>query len=196
MASQANSEFATKRGWLRTVLVLVLVIAVAAGGAYAFIAGGLASDEQKTRLTHTITRGDLKVSIVEQGTLESSDNDEVKCKVRGFSTVNWVIKGGSVVRKGDILVKLDTKIIEEHYSLTRTNTHTATATLARSEADVKKAEIAIDAYLEGRYRAQLQQKLRSPTCGSTRQKRFWAIQRLCSGAATSTSFRSMARSLS
>ena len=157
MAFQANSDFAAKRSWIRTVLVLLGGVAIAAGGAYAFIAGGLSSDEEKARLTHTITRADLKVSIVEQGTLESSDNDEIKCKVRGFSTVNWVIKGGSVVRKGDILVRLDTKIIEEHYSLTKTNTHTATATLARTEADVKKAEIAIGAYLEGRYRAQLQQ---------------------------------------
>ena len=157
MASQANTDFAAKRSWIRTALILLVVIAIAAGGAYAFIAGGLSGNDQKARLTHTITRGDLTISIVEQGTLESSDNDEVVCEVRGFSTVNWVIKGGSVVRKGDILVKLDTKVIEEHYSLTKTNTHTATATLARTEADVRKAEIAIDAYLEGRYRSQLQQ---------------------------------------
>ena len=157
MPPQANSDFANQRGWIRTVILLLIVVAVAAGGAYTFIAEGLSAAEQTSRLTHTISRGDLTVSIVEQGTLESSNNKEVTCRVRGFSTVNWVIKGGSVVEKGDVLVKLDTKVIEEHYSLTKTNTHTATATLARTEADVRKAEIAIPAYLEGRYEAQLEQ---------------------------------------
>ena len=51
-------------------------------------------------LTHTITRGDLIVTVTEQGTLESSDNTEIKCKVRGESTVIWVIEGGTEVQAG------------------------------------------------------------------------------------------------
>ena len=96
----------------------------------------------------------MTVSVIEQGTLESSNNTEITNRVRGFNTVTWVIPGGSVVEEGDELVRLDTKVVEEAWSLTKTNTHIATATLERSRADVAKAEIAIDAYLKGRYLTQ------------------------------------------
>jgi multidrug resistance efflux pump len=110
--------------------------------------------EKQKHLTHTVARSSLTVSVTEQGTLESSNNTEITCKVRGFNTVTWVVPGGTIVEPGDELVKLDTKVVEEAYSLTKTNTHIATATLERSKADVAKAEIAIDAYLQGRYRTQ------------------------------------------
>ena len=126
------------------------------GDCVALIAGGISSQETGPKLTHTITRGDLLVTVTEQGTLESSNNTEIKCKVRGFSTVTWVIPGGTVVKPGDELVRLDTKVIEEQFSLTKTNTHIATATLEETKANVAKAEIAIDAYKEGRFRSQLQ----------------------------------------
>jgi multidrug efflux pump subunit AcrA (membrane-fusion protein) len=108
------------------------------------------------RLTHTISRGDLRVTVTEQGTLESSNNTEIKCKVRGFSMVTWVIPGGTLVEPGDELVRLDTKVIEEQVSLAKTNTHIAIAELERSKANVARADIAIDAYEEGRFRSDLE----------------------------------------
>lgn len=107
-------------------------------------------------LTHTIQRGNLTVSVIEQGTLESSNNTEIKCKVRGFSTVTYVVPTGTVVEEGQELVRLDTKVIEEQYSLTKTNTFIAQATLAETQANVEKAKIAIKAYEQGRFRSQLQ----------------------------------------
>ncbi len=41
--------------------------------------------------THKVTRGELLVTVTEQGTLESSNNLEIKCKVRGGNTIIWVI---------------------------------------------------------------------------------------------------------
>lgn len=107
-------------------------------------------------MTHTIARGDLVVTVTEQGTLESSNNTEVKSKVRGFNMVTWVVEVGTVVKKGDELVRLDTKAIEENLSLNKTNVHTARATLERTKADVAKAEIALEAYKSGRFNAQKQ----------------------------------------
>lgn len=106
-------------------------------------------------MTYTVTRGDLTVTVTEQGTLESSDNTEIKCKVRGFSTIIWVVDSGTVVQPGDELVRLDTKVIEETVSLGKTNTHIARATLEKSKAEVAKAEIAVKAYLDGPYRARM-----------------------------------------
>jgi multidrug efflux pump subunit AcrA (membrane-fusion protein) len=137
----------------------VAVVAVAG----TFKLGDIFVQESDSKLTHTITRGDLLVTVTEQGTLESSNNTEIKCKVRGYSTVIWVIEGGTEVEEGDELVRLDTKEIEDAVSLLTTNAHTARATLEQSKAEVKKAEIAIPAYLEGDYRKQLQQLERGLT---------------------------------
>lgn len=140
---------------MRRVILAVGMLAVL-GTAAALIPGTMVSQSDSPGLTHTITRGDLIVTVTEQGMLESSNNTEIKCKVRGFNTVTWVIEGGTIVEPGDELVRLDTKTIEETVSLTKTNAFLASATLERSKADVARAKIAIDAYKEGRYRAELQ----------------------------------------
>ena len=141
------------RWWKRglPVIAVVVVIAIAA----TFIPGAMSLHESGPTLTHTIARGDLVVSVTEQGTLESSNNTEIKCKVRGWSLVTWVVEDGTEVKAGDELVRLDTKRIEDAISLQTTNTHTARATYERTKAEVAKAEIAIPAYLEGSYRTQL-----------------------------------------
>ncbi len=140
--------------WKRGLLLIVLVAVVAS--AVAVVPGFFSSPDTGPELTHTITRGDLVVSVIEQGTLESSNNTEILCKVRGFSTVTWVVEGGTIVQPGDELVRLDTKLIEEQLSLTKTNTFVAKSTLERTRADAEKAEIAIDAYEKGIYRSELQ----------------------------------------
>lgn len=159
-ASRANTpDAASPPGssgvwWKRGVFALGPLGVIAA--AVTVVPGYLAEDESSGMLTHTITRGNLVVSVTEQGTLESSENKEITCKVRGSSTVIFVVDSGTVVEKGDVLVRLDTKVIEETVSLQKTNAHIAQATLERTKADVAKNKIAIDAYLNGRYRSQLQ----------------------------------------
>ena len=139
-----------KRGLVAIVLLAVLVSAVA------LIPGMLSSQESGAHhMTYSVKRGDLVVTVTEQGFLESSDNTEILCKVRGRNTVTKVIKNGELVKAGDVLVTLDTKVIEENLSLQRTNVHIATATLAETKAEVAGDEIAIDAYLEGKYRSRL-----------------------------------------
>jgi len=153
------------RRWKRALLTIGIVAVLASG--VALIRGGMSGRQSSTMLTHTIARGDLVVTVVEQGTLESSNNTEIKCKVRGWSLVTWVIEGGTVVEEGDVLVRLDTKRIEDAISQQTTTYHTSAATLAQSKAEVAKAEIAIPAYLEGSYQTQLKSLERSRTIART-----------------------------
>ncbi len=146
---------ARHRWVVRGTIVGVAVVLIAVG--LTFLPSAVPSPTEDATLTHKVARGKLVVSVTEQGTLESSNNTEIKCKVRGFSTVTWVIEPGTLVARGDEVVRLDTKVLEEQYSLTKTNTFIAQATLERSKANVRSAEIAIDAYHKGRYRSQLQQ---------------------------------------
>lgn len=104
---------------------------------------------------HTITRGNLTVSVTELGTLESSNNTEVKCRVRGNNTVTFVVESGTEVKAGDILVELDTLAIEEEISNRTKFFHLAESSVARSGADVERAKIAILEYAEGRFVSEL-----------------------------------------
>ncbi len=156
-SSQARSnskKSAGGRRWKRGLLTIaaVAVVAIAA----AFIPGAMSGRESGPKLTHTITRGDLLVTVTEQGTLESSSNLEIRCKVEGWSTVNWVVESGAVVKPGDELVRLDSSAKEETISQKKIDYQRSLAGLAGAEAEKARAEISIPEYEEGRYVSQLE----------------------------------------
>ena len=148
-----QQRFSAVRWWRLGILGLCLVAALM----WAAVSMPGVSHPRETGpvLTHKITREDLLVTITEQGTLESSDNTEIKCRVRGESTVNWVIEGGTMVQPGDELVRLDTLALEDAISERTKFAHSTRSGAERYRADVARAELAIPEYLEGRYRSQL-----------------------------------------
>lgn len=148
-------QSATPSKFLRLCAAL-LILLVIIGAVIGVVVLASVGKKEGPKLTHTISRDNLTISITERGTLESADNTEIKCKVRGYSTVTWVIEGGSIVEPGDELVRLDTKRIEDAIRLHTTDSYTAQATLERSKANVAQAEIAEQAYLEGRFKTQKQ----------------------------------------
>ncbi|MDB4338819.1 hypothetical protein OAA19_01790 [Rubripirellula sp.] len=134
----------------RFSLLLVLLIA----GSFAVIkvlpkSGGDLSIE--SLLTYPVEIQDLTVSITEQGTLESANNTEIKCRVRGENTVTFVIESGKEVKAGDLLVQLETLAIEEEISERTKFFYLAESSVARSGADVQRAKISIREYEEGRF---------------------------------------------
>jgi multidrug efflux pump subunit AcrA (membrane-fusion protein) len=132
--------------------VAAIVVATAAA---ALMPGADSAADLGPVVTHTIQRGELVVSITEQGTLESANNTEIKCKVRGDNTIISVVESGTEVKPGDELVKLDTLLIEEEISERTKFVHLAKAAVARSGADVARAKIAISEYLEGQFVAEM-----------------------------------------
>lgn len=152
-ATQSRSSW---RGWG----IALCVCAVVAVGVAVALSGRMSPAAPGPKLTHKIARGNLIVSVTEEGSLESSINKEIKCRVKGGSTVLWIIKPGTQVKPGDVLVKLDTATIEDNINAQRIRHHNALALLAQSESDVAVAKINIDEYLEGLYRADRQTLLK------------------------------------
>ncbi len=149
-----RQDSSSSRRWKRRLLVIA-VVAVATSAA-ALIRGASSLREIGPKLTHTITRGDLIVTVTERGTRESAENTEIKCKVRGAKIpIIWVIEGGTEVKPGDELVRLGTLEFEDRVSEMSKWAHLTRSEAERSKADVARAELAIPEYLEGRYRAQL-----------------------------------------
>ncbi len=133
----------------------VLGLAAIGASAAALISGVGSWEANGPKPTHTVGREDLIVTVTAQGILESSDNTEIKCKVRGQSTVTWVVESGTEVKPGDELVRLDTLAIEDAIAERTKYAHWSRSSAERSEADVARAKLAISEYLEGRYRTQL-----------------------------------------
>jgi len=150
-----SNDIPSKRGKSGTWLLgLLLIGGIGAGSAATFIPDSSTPDLGPA-MTHKITSGDLLVAVTEQGTLESSNNTEIKCKVRGDNTIIWVIESGTRVQPGDELVHLDTLFIEEEISERTKFFHLAQATVARSQADLANSELAIQEYLQGQFVSQL-----------------------------------------
>lgn len=136
--------------------VLAGMLLAAAGIAWvSVVPGESSSNSLDSAPTHLISRGELIVSVTEQGTLESANNTEVKCRVRGSNTITFAVDSGTEVTAGDELIRLETLAIEEEISERTKFYHLAESQVARSAADVERAKLAISEYEQGRFVSEL-----------------------------------------
>lgn len=146
----------TSKWLVRGLIALVGIAVMVVLGSILFSSGGVtASANTAVRVTHKVKRSNLSVTVVEQGVLESSENTEIKCMVRGQNTVNWVIENGTIVKPGDVLVRLDTLVIEDAINERSKYAHWSRSAADGSEARVARSKLAIKEYEEGRFVTQL-----------------------------------------
>ncbi len=157
LSSDPDAPTVGERSWKKPVAIAVVLLVVA-GVAVVSWFRPLDSAGSPLALTHAVTRGDLSVSITEKGTLESSSNEKIKCRVKGGSTVIWVIDTGTQVKPGDVVVRLDTSKIEDTITQQRINAETARGNVKISEAEVVAAKIAITEYVEGTFKSDVATK--------------------------------------
>jgi multidrug efflux pump subunit AcrA (membrane-fusion protein) len=110
------------------------------------------------RLTYTVPRRDLRLTITEVGTVESAENTELICKVPGRNTVTWVVESGQVVKKGDVLVRLDTLYMEEQINERSKYANWSRAGAESSKFNVRRLKLAVPEYREGRFIVELKKK--------------------------------------
>lgn len=143
---------------LVVVLVILLVPAVAIGGWIYYRQSGDSTASDETPVTQVAFQGDFDHVVVEQGEVESSSNNEVKCQVeaRGSSgtPVLWVIDEGSYVKVGDKLVELDSSALENELKGQRIVVSAAEASVISADAAVRQAVIAREEYLQGTYQTE------------------------------------------
>jgi HlyD family secretion protein len=119
------------------------------------LAGSFGQAEASTELTHRISRGDLLVTVNEQGMLESGENLEIKSKVRGRNAVLWIVDSGTFVQEGDELVRINSLLIEEQIDERTKYSNWSQSAADRSAADVARSTIAVSEYEQGRYQAEV-----------------------------------------
>lgn len=147
--SSVNSSSQSSSRFTRWFLFIALFAVIASLGA--FIPGWMKSKSKVKHLTHKVAKGSLSITVTENGAVESSNNKEIKCLVKGGSTVLWVIETGTMVKPGDELVRLDQSVIEDNILKQKIVYENALANKITAESDVAVAEISMTEYLEGTY---------------------------------------------
>lgn len=90
-----------------------------------------------------VKRGDLKLDVKCDGWFEAVAPIEVRLRPRAYQgelKIVSIAPQGVAVKKGDVILKLDTDEIERQIAAAGNELKTATAALAKAEADVKLGE--------------------------------------------------------
>lgn len=146
-----------KRRW-PAILTLGVVFATAAGGAAWTLRGANLADSPFLSELQTVKvrKGLLRVTVNDDGNVESASNVDVKCEVEGGSQILWIIGEGAEVKKGDELVRLDSSKIQVEITQQRILYERAAADLVKAKEDLSVAAIAVKEYEEGTFKQELQ----------------------------------------
>lgn len=127
-------------------------------------AGG---EETLDLLTTEVSHGPYDYVVIEQGTVESATNTELRCQVRSrggggggsssgggslggsSTTIMDVVPEGTIVKEGDICVELDSSSLMLEENSQKIQVSNRESLLAQAENALKAAEIAKTEYLEG-----------------------------------------------
>jgi len=70
-------------------------------------------------ITVPVKRQNIHFVIVERGSLESANNHDIVCRVkggtRGGTAIKWVIDDGTPVKKGQVVLRLDSSALDDQY---------------------------------------------------------------------------------
>lgn len=132
-----------RRRWAAKALAGMLIT----GAALAAYAISLVA--RRDTVTVPVTRGDLLVSLTGYGLIESRDNLDINCSVPGSTGILEIVPDGSLVRQGDVLVRIDTSPLQQAIAAQKLALAKAEGALGQAKKDLNAAKIAIDAYREG-----------------------------------------------
>lgn len=123
---------------------------------------------------YTVVPMDFDVKIIKDGELAAQNNIDIVCEVEGQTAIQTIIPEGATVKKGDVLVELDSSAIKQKIEDTTLDLQKAEADLTTSRemkdiqesqnsANLEAADVALtlaqldlQAYTEGTYPQDLQ----------------------------------------
>jgi len=100
-------------------------------------------------ITYEVRPATLPVTVVERGTLESSENEDVYCKVEGQTTIIMIVPEGKRVKKDELVCELDSASLKDQLTSQMITTKGAEAAYLNAKLTREVAEIAVREYVEG-----------------------------------------------
>jgi HlyD family secretion protein len=160
----------TKRhnGFLRALGTLFVLFLVSVG-AYLFLQKSQPEEEDTGNVYFPVARGPLRISVTESGTVKPRDQVIIKNELEGRSTILYLIPEGKRVKKGELLVELDTSSLLDQKVDQEIRVQNAEASYLQSreslevaknqaQADLDKGELSLrfakedlKKYMEGDY---------------------------------------------
>lgn len=169
MAKQ-NNNVPNGNGKRRAKVIGALAVVVLVGMAVVWlkvVRGG--EDPASAYATFTVKQGPLTISVLETGTIKSRDQQIVKNEVEGRTSIVWLIDEGVHVKKGDLLVELDSSNLVDARIDQQIKVKNAEAAFINAEktlavvknqalSDIEKADLTyrfavqdVDQYEQGQY---------------------------------------------
>jgi len=142
-AIQALLQTAPNRPWWRRPVVLASVAAVllALGATYALQARSQAQ-AAPIYVSETVQRGNLTLSVSANGTLQPTRSVNIGSELSG-TVRNVLVDVNDRVRKGQLLVELDTAKLNDQLTKTRATLSAAQAKVAQTVVTVKEAQASL-----------------------------------------------------
>ncbi|MGE3172223.1 MAG: efflux RND transporter periplasmic adaptor subunit [Planctomycetota bacterium] len=127
---------------------IAVVLGCGGGGAWwlsgdgAAVAAGAAADPS----TYTVARGDLDITITENGTLVAKESRKVVPEFRGEGKIVFLLEEGAAVQEGDVVCRCDTSGLEDQVEQQEMDIVQGEAALvtARTELEIQIAENAAE----------------------------------------------------
>ena len=99
--------------------------------------------------------GELQITVVEKGTLESSKNQDAFCNVEGGTSIIMIKPEGTRVKKGELVCELDSAALRDSLTNQQITTKSAEANFENATLTREVAEIAVVEYVEGIFKQDL-----------------------------------------
>ena len=158
--------------WI-TSLTLIAIVAVVA--VIAHRQGTSGGSEDAENLTFAVRRGPLVISLTESGTIQAQDKIVIKNEISGRTTILSIIDEGTMVKKGDLLIELDSSELEDQLFSQQIMVQNAEAAFVKAREDLaitknqaasdteqadntlRFAEQDLEKYIKGEYPQQLRE---------------------------------------
>jgi len=159
----------------RPFILIAVVIVLIGIGLVRFTLFKADEGSSSNLVTFTAKRGPLRISVTETGSIEAREKIILKSEVTGRTSIISLVDEGTHVKKGDLLVELDSsKLVDERidHQIRVQNAEAAfvgarenlAVVKNQAQSDVDKAKLAYDfavqdmkKYLEGEYPNQLKE---------------------------------------
>ncbi|MCX6899755.1 MAG: efflux RND transporter periplasmic adaptor subunit [Verrucomicrobia bacterium] len=92
--------------WAVAVAAILLIVVV-------WLASSVTHTNDTQRTYYTVKRGDFLISVVEGGTLRALNEFSIRSEVETMTKIISIVPEGTSVRKGDLLVQLDSSQIKD-----------------------------------------------------------------------------------
>src|SRR5581483_7249027 len=121
----------------RAITVLLIVAAIGAGAGAYYIRRG--SQEVQVQ-TAPVTRGDIVDTVGATGTLQAVTTVQVGSQVSG--NISWLgADFNSIVKKGQVIARLDPSLFQAQLQQTRANLAQARANLTKAQSELDRAKV-------------------------------------------------------